>query len=232
MSGTRAKEEEEAKARTQEWARRRAEGEAMVREAALKASGVAPSGAPEGTQNALCKDEETAATTHDAGGGEGAAKADPASQPETSEASAPAEEPVKPRRFVGRKRAEQDGKAEGGGSGSLVRTAARSQPRVVHTIPDDILNNEALNEEIAANLPANYNFEVHKTVWRLREAKCKTGAHSISACARSRTLGADMARADTSGAAAAGGAADVRVPAGGHPGAVCGGGGGGAWRCH
>lgn len=34
-------------------------------------------------------------------------------------------------------------------------------------IPDDIINNEALNLAIK-NLPINYNFEIHKTIWRIR----------------------------------------------------------------
>jgi len=33
----------------------------------------------------------------------------------------------------------------------------------------DILHNPALNAAIAI-LPGNYNFEIHKTVWRLRQA--------------------------------------------------------------
>lgn len=37
-------------------------------------------------------------------------------------------------------------------------------------IPAAQLNDPALNEAIAA-LPANYNFEVHKTIWRVRETK-------------------------------------------------------------
>ncbi|KAJ1482579.1 hypothetical protein T484DRAFT_1803466, partial [Baffinella frigidus] len=42
--------------------------------------------------------------------------------------------------------------------------------RVVNTIPDEIVHDAALNEAIAGALPAHYNFEVHKTVWRAREA--------------------------------------------------------------
>jgi len=34
-------------------------------------------------------------------------------------------------------------------------------------IPDDIVNNDALNQAIAI-LPKNYNFEIHKTIWRIR----------------------------------------------------------------
>ncbi|KAI8104283.1 hypothetical protein M9434_002843 [Picochlorum sp. BPE23] len=39
-------------------------------------------------------------------------------------------------------------------------------------IPDDILKNESLNNAISI-LPSNYNFEIHKTVWRLRQAKAR-----------------------------------------------------------
>ncbi|KAK2993693.1 hypothetical protein RJ640_027045 [Escallonia rubra] len=34
-------------------------------------------------------------------------------------------------------------------------------------IPDSILHDPALNAAIAA-LPANYNFEIHKSVWRVK----------------------------------------------------------------
>ena len=34
-------------------------------------------------------------------------------------------------------------------------------------IPDDIILNDALNRAIAI-LPSNYNFEIHKTIWRIR----------------------------------------------------------------
>lgn len=39
-------------------------------------------------------------------------------------------------------------------------------------VPDSILNNTQLNEAIAV-LPANYNFEIHKTVWRIQQAGAK-----------------------------------------------------------
>ncbi|PNH00630.1 Diphthamide biosynthesis protein 1, partial [Tetrabaena socialis] len=42
-------------------------------------------------------------------------------------------------------------------------------------VPDDILHNDQLNEAVAV-LPANYNFEIHKTVWRLRQAGARTVA--------------------------------------------------------
>ena len=37
---------------------------------------------------------------------------------------------------------------------------------VVNQIPQEILNNKALNIAIAA-LPSNYNFEIHKSIWRV-----------------------------------------------------------------
>ncbi|XP_026082955.1 2-(3-amino-3-carboxypropyl)histidine synthase subunit 1-like [Carassius auratus] len=44
--------------------------------------------------------------------------------------------------------------------------------RVANQIPDEILNNPELNKAIKA-LPANYSFEIHKTIWRVRQAKAK-----------------------------------------------------------
>lgn len=57
---------------------------------------------------------------------------------------------------------------------SLVRTKKNSNEmgKMLNQIPEDILNNVELNEMIAA-LPANYNFEIHKTVWQLRKANAK-----------------------------------------------------------
>ena len=42
-----------------------------------------------------------------------------------------------------------------------------------NAIPDEILHNESLNQAIA-KLPSNYNFEIHKTVHRIIQAKAKT----------------------------------------------------------
>nr|XP_012235566.1 PREDICTED: diphthamide biosynthesis protein 1 [Linepithema humile] len=39
-------------------------------------------------------------------------------------------------------------------------------------IPDELSNDPLLNTAINA-LPSNYNFEIHKTIWRIREAKAK-----------------------------------------------------------
>lgn len=53
------------------------------------------------------------------------------------------------------------------------------KPRVVSSrvnpnqIPKDILENEDLNAVIKATLPENYNFEIHKIVWRCHQSNCK-----------------------------------------------------------
>lgn len=43
---------------------------------------------------------------------------------------------------------------------------------LLQRIPDDILKNDALNEAISV-LPMNYNFEIHKTIWRIRSDNVK-----------------------------------------------------------
>ncbi|KAJ8950963.1 hypothetical protein NQ317_017574 [Molorchus minor] len=45
----------------------------------------------------------------------------------------------------------------------------------VTKIPDEIINNPRL-QLATANLPKNYNFEIPKTIWRIRELKAKTVA--------------------------------------------------------
>lgn len=44
--------------------------------------------------------------------------------------------------------------------------------KAVTKIPDDILKNSELNAAVKA-LPQNYNFEIHKTIWRIRQTKAK-----------------------------------------------------------
>lgn len=83
-----------------------------------------------------------------------------------------------PRRFQGSKR--EQGSPTDGSSNALVPSslpaAAPAVKRFVkQQVPDDILHNAALNAA-AAVLPANYNFEIHKTVWRLRQAGARTVA--------------------------------------------------------
>ena len=37
--------------------------------------------------------------------------------------------------------------------------------RVVNTVPDEIINNTALNDMIDKELSRNYRFELYKTIW-------------------------------------------------------------------
>lgn len=56
--------------------------------------------------------------------------------------------------------------------GAMVVSAPGSASGGVRSlIPESISLHKDLNEAIAASLPGNYNFEVHKTIWRLREAR-------------------------------------------------------------
>lgn len=50
----------------------------------------------------------------------------------------------------------------------------RGPRRVANQIPDEILRDPEIQEAIKA-LPANYNFEIHKTIWRVRQANAKRG---------------------------------------------------------
>ncbi|KAI9142717.1 putative diphthamide synthesis protein-domain-containing protein [Paraphysoderma sedebokerense] len=89
---------------------------------------------------------------------------------------------AKPRkRFVGSSRKSEASKSsntthdEPGieDSGNLVTTARSSKrPVVLNQIPDDILNNEALNRAIK-QLPPNYNFEIHKTIHQIQKFGAK-----------------------------------------------------------
>ncbi|XP_061136933.1 2-(3-amino-3-carboxypropyl)histidine synthase subunit 1 isoform X2 [Syngnathus typhle] len=49
-------------------------------------------------------------------------------------------------------------------------TSVQRPRRVANQIPDEILQDPELREAMKA-LPANYNFEIPKTVWRVRQAK-------------------------------------------------------------
>lgn len=55
------------------------------------------------------------------------------------------------------------------GSSSAAPAAAGPRRFVRQQVPDEVLHDARLNAAAAA-LPANYNFEIHKTVWRLRQA--------------------------------------------------------------
>lgn len=52
------------------------------------------------------------------------------------------------------------------------RKIVRAPVRMVNKIPMDILENNELNEAIKS-LPSNYNFEIHKTIWRVRDTGAK-----------------------------------------------------------
>ncbi|XP_054649979.1 2-(3-amino-3-carboxypropyl)histidine synthase subunit 1 isoform X3 [Dunckerocampus dactyliophorus] len=53
---------------------------------------------------------------------------------------------------------------------AVKKPTVRGPRRVVNQIPDEIINDPDLQEAMKA-LPANYNFEIPKTVWRVRQAK-------------------------------------------------------------
>ncbi|KAJ3021687.1 UNVERIFIED_CONTAM: Diphthamide biosynthesis protein 1 [Siphonaria sp. JEL0065] len=87
------------------------------------------------------------------------------------------------KRFVGAGRAnkgkekETETEAAIEDSAALVPSNPLSHPpkkplQVANQVPDDILNDEALNEAIKM-LPKNYNFEIHKTVWQIRKHGAK-----------------------------------------------------------
>jgi len=46
----------------------------------------------------------------------------------------------------------------------------KSRATAAHRIPAEILQNSALNAAIAAGLPRTHDFEVHRTIWKLRRA--------------------------------------------------------------
>lgn len=52
------------------------------------------------------------------------------------------------------------------------RKTYRPNIRAVNKIPNELLNDPLLNRA-CENLPQNYNFEVHKTIWRIRSLKAK-----------------------------------------------------------
>lgn len=56
----------------------------------------------------------------------------------------------------------------------LLAILVRGPRRVANQIPEEILKDPDLQHAIRA-LPENYNFEIHKTVWRVRQAKAKRG---------------------------------------------------------
>ncbi|XP_074640888.1 2-(3-amino-3-carboxypropyl)histidine synthase subunit 1-like [Tubulanus polymorphus] len=53
-----------------------------------------------------------------------------------------------------------------------VFTGGKGVRKLAHQVPDDILNDPQINKAIA-QLPENYNFEIHKTIWRVRSTNAK-----------------------------------------------------------
>ncbi|XP_064384831.1 2-(3-amino-3-carboxypropyl)histidine synthase subunit 1-like [Halichondria panicea] len=70
----------------------------------------------------------------------------------------------KRRRFVGASQSRTDG-----GKEIAKRGGAR---KYTSQIPEEILNNADLNAAINV-LPSNYNFELHKTIWRIKQSNSK-----------------------------------------------------------
>jgi len=56
-------------------------------------------------------------------------------------------------------------------SARVIKSASR-----LNQIPSELLNDPLINNKISASLPTNYNFEIHKTIWRIRT----TGARRVA----------------------------------------------------
>ncbi|KAG0252261.1 Diphthamide biosynthesis protein 1 [Actinomortierella ambigua] len=84
------------------------------------------------------------------------------------------------RRFVGKARKQQAAGEQGEqtieDTAIAVRDATKStgsgRPRIANQVPEEILHDAKLNLAIE-QLPSNYNFEMHKTVWSIRKANAK-----------------------------------------------------------
>eukprot|EP01125_Pyxidicula_operculata_P014624 TRINITY_DN488_c0_g1_i1.p1 TRINITY_DN488_c0_g1~~TRINITY_DN488_c0_g1_i1.p1 ORF type:complete len:186 (+),score=28.53 TRINITY_DN488_c0_g1_i1:18-575(+) len=74
------------------------------------------------------------------------------------------EHPKPKKRFVGKKNKITTSSTTDSGIKKFVGV------QLQNTIPDEILLNEQLNKAIELSLPSNYNFEIHKTVWRIKVA--------------------------------------------------------------
>ncbi|KAF2862582.1 hypothetical protein K470DRAFT_255875 [Piedraia hortae CBS 480.64] len=79
------------------------------------------------------------------------------------------------KRFVGRKKAENRQHTDSSSLETAIEPAVRRTPRLLNTVPEEIRNNDAINEAIAL-LPPNYNFEIHKTIHRIRSSGAQTVA--------------------------------------------------------
>ncbi|KAL7762238.1 hypothetical protein ACKLNR_008773 [Fusarium oxysporum f. sp. zingiberi] len=90
-------------------------------------------------------------------------------EPETA---APLKQPKK--RFIGRRAAVEAAAVLGasGESGAVQTAKPRRAPRLLNQVPKDILENADLKAAIAL-LPANYNFEIPKTIHRIQTSNAK-----------------------------------------------------------
>ncbi|QIW97936.1 hypothetical protein AMS68_003454 [Peltaster fructicola] len=104
--------------------------------------------------------------------------ADLTSSPASLDVEPTIEEKTPKRRFIGRRAAEAKSATKGAPSstiedGNAVQLAPkRRTARALNNVPDEILQDKAINEAIAL-LPRNYNFELHKTIHRVRTAGAK-----------------------------------------------------------
>lgn len=62
--------------------------------------------------------------------------------------------------------------ADSKGDGKVVKPKETSRRRYANQIPEEILNNVQLNDAISL-LPSNYNFEIHKSIWRIKQTQAK-----------------------------------------------------------
>lgn len=76
------------------------------------------------------------------------------------------------RKFVGARRRDASCETSCNNSSVVHKPKARINTGAINHIPDNILNDKDLNEAIKL-LPANYNFEIHKTVWNIRKHEAK-----------------------------------------------------------
>ncbi|KAI7861175.1 putative diphthamide synthesis protein-domain-containing protein [Circinella umbellata] len=80
------------------------------------------------------------------------------------------------KRFVGRARnaakTSDDTPAIEDGAVGFTKSRRSRTNRVANQIPDEILNDPLLNKALE-QLPSNYNFEIQKSVWRIRKANSK-----------------------------------------------------------
>jgi len=51
---------------------------------------------------------------------------------------------------------------------------SKVRPLNANQIPEELLNDKELNLQIK-QLPENYNFEIHKTIWRIKTIQAKRG---------------------------------------------------------